>query len=228
MTKDLKVQEFLNTGLDLISCYPDEEITSVKTKMLVNNFSQIPIVDNNSIILGCISWKSIGKTEALGNSSKNAKDYSESPMIIKDSDNFLNHIKTIAENEYVLVTDSKKKFKGILTTYDMTIYFYDFINPYLRIGIIEDCIRKIIKEAGIELKKEVDQLTFYEYQKELDKEENWKNLKISQLNKDVFISKIDQIRSLRNRIAHYKPNRINNSEQFLINSFADLLENICK
>lgn len=224
MTTELRVKEFINQGLRITTAQLSDDIKSIKTKMLVNDFSQIPIIDNSEQLIGCISWKSIGKQESLGKISAKAKDYIESSVVVEESDSFLDHIKAIAKHEYILVVDKKRKLKGILTTFDMTMYFYDFINPYLRIGIIEDCIRKLIKSANIELKKEITEHTFYEYQKLLDQPANWKKLNLNNLDKDIFIDKIDEIRKLRNRIAHYKPNKITPSENFLINSFASLID----
>jgi hypothetical protein len=228
MTSELKVKHFINKGLELVTCDPDDKILTVKTKMLLNDFSQIPVTDDKNQVVGCVSWKSIGKAESINCESEFVKDYLDVPLTIYENDNFLNHLKKIAEKEYVIVVNEDREIKGILTTYDMTMYFYDFINPYLRIGIIENCIRKMITDAKIQTKKDINDLDFYNYQKILKKDENWKKLKLKSIDKETFISKIDEMRRLRNNIAHYKPKPINKSQQFLINSFANILEGVSK
>jgi len=226
MTTELKVKQFLNKKLELVTCNPDDKILKVKTKMLLNDFSQIPVVNEKDQVIGCVSWKSIGRAESINCKSEIVQDYIDKSFTINENDNFLNHLKKIAEKEYVIVVDDNKKIEGILTTYDMTMYFYDFINPFLRIGIIENCIRSLIIDAGIETKKDINKFTFYEYQKLLKEEENWRKLKLNNIDKETFIEKIDEMRNLRNNIAHYKPQPVTKSEQFLINSFSNLLEGV--
>ncbi|MDN5479415.1 MAG: hypothetical protein L0G39_21020, partial [Chryseobacterium sp.] len=95
---------------------------------------------------------------------------------------------------------------------------------FLKLGIIEDSIREIIQQKEILVKKDVHDLTYGEYVKAFNQEENWSRLNLKNIDKEVFINKIDEIRLLRNKIAHYKPGGLNNSEKFIINSFAEIIQ----
>ena len=150
----------------------------------------------------------------------------EEPKLVYENDDFMNHMKSIASNEYIIVIDKLEKIKGILTTYDMTLNFYDFINPYLRIGIIESKIRELLVKAGIKSESKVHDLTFYQYQKLLEDKSNWQKVGLENVDQESFVKKLEQIRFMRNRNAHYKPNKINDSEQFLIKSFANFLQGV--
>ncbi|MCF1190107.1 CBS domain-containing protein [Mangrovimonas sp. AS39] len=167
--------------MELVTCKTEDGLIKVKSIMLLNDFSQIPVVNEEKQVVGCISWRSIGKAEAMNCKSNLVKDYIEVPFVIYEKENFLNHIKKLAEREYAVVINEEQKIVGIITTYDMTMYFYDFINPHLRIGVIENCIRRLIIDSGIEIKKEIDDFTFNEYKKLLEVEENWKRLGISNI-----------------------------------------------
>lgn len=228
MTENLKVIEFINKDLSLVNCKPDDPISKAKTLMLLNDFSQLPVLNSDGKIEGSISWKSIGKIESISDNKVLVSDFLEEPIIIKEKDNFLKYIKTIAQNDYVLVVNSKNVLKGIITTYDMTLYFNDFISPYLKLGIIEDSLRKLItNKIQAELKKDINDFVFNEYKTLIEKEEHWFKLGLKNLDKSVFIEKLEQIRIIRNKVAHYKPTPLTKEEHSVIESFAEIIEKVC-
>jgi CBS domain-containing protein len=227
MTDNLKVSQFINKDQTITYCKLDDTIATAKTLMLLNDFSQIPVVNDEGKIDGCVSWKSIGKTEALCDNMKFVQDYIEDPIILKEKEIFLKHIKTIAHNDYVLVVNSKNILKGIITTYDMTLYFDDFITPYLKLGIIEDSLRKIIiNKIKPKLQKDINDFIFNEYRQLIEKDENWAKIGLRNLDKKVFIEKLDHIRKIRNKVAHYKPTPLTREEHFILDSFADIIEKV--
>lgn len=226
MTENLKVSLFIEKKMTIVSCELNDTIARAKTSMLLNDFSQLPVLEDGKI-QGCVSWKSIGKIEAIDNTKKLVKEYIEKPIIVKDSDNFLDYIKVIAQNDYILVTNVDSVLQGIITTYDMTLYFEDFITPYLKLGIIEDCLRKLItKIQPKDLKKDINNLVYDEYKKIFEKEENWKKLGFHNLDKDMFLQKLNQIRLIRNKVAHYKPDPLTKEEHFVVKSFANIIEQV--
>ncbi|WP_223151129.1 CBS domain-containing protein, partial [Flavobacterium sp. GP15] len=226
MTENLKVSLFIDKETNIISCELNDTISKAKTLMLLNGFSQLPILYNGKI-QGCISWKSIGKIEAIDNSKKLVKQYVEKPIVVKETDNFLDYIKVIAQNDYILVIDSEEVLKAIITTYDMTLYFEDFITPYLKLGIIEDCIRKLItKIQPIDLKKDINELVYGQYKKIFEIEENWAKLGLTNLDKGTFVQKLEEIRIIRNKVAHYKPTPLTKEEHFVVKSFAAIIEQV--
>lgn len=227
MAQEFKVSEFIDPNKKIISCKPTDSIKKAKTIMLMNDFSQLPVLSDDKKIVGFISWRSIGKIEALGNGQNLVDEFTEVPKIIKETDSFLDHIHSIAENEFIIVQNNSNSLSGIITTYDMTIYFNDFIMPYLRLGIIEDNLRKIITtKIKPKVTKDVHEMTFYEYKQIFNEDKNWLSLGLDNLDRESFVEKIDEIRLLRNRVAHYKPNPISNTELYFIASFSKLLEDL--
>ncbi|MDM1397852.1 CBS domain-containing protein [Myroides odoratimimus] len=228
MKDKFKVSEFFDSSMQVIFCYESESILKAKSLMLLNDFSQIPVLNENNKIIGSVSWKSIGKMESLGVTSPSIIEYIENSAIINENDDFLKYMKLVAKKDYVLVKDQEERLKGIITTYDMTINFKNFIIPFLHLGIIEDCIRTLIQSNEIQIKKEVDCLTFGEYINLLNKEQNWKKItKLQLIDKQVFIDKLNSIRILRNNIAHYKRKGLSSDEIFSIVSFATMMQTIC-
>lgn len=227
MKDKFKVSEFFDSAMKIVFCYETDSILKAKSLMLLNDFSQIPVLSANEKIIGAVSWKSIGKIESLGINTPEIIDYVEESAIINESDDFLKYMKLVAKKDYVLVKNKKEELKGIITTYDMTINFRNFLIPFLHIGIIEDCIRSLIKKNGIEVKKDVDDLTFGEYKKLFEKNENWDKINLKLFDKNVFLEKLDEIRILRNNIAHYKRKEISSNEIYTIISFTTMMQKVC-
>lgn len=229
MKESFRVSQFIEKDLQVVSCDVDDSIEKAKTLLLLNDFSQLPILNSNFKVQGAASWKSIGKFEAIGKKGGTVSDYKEDPAIIRDSEDFLKYIKLVAKKDYVFVTNSKGDLKGIITTYDMTLYFRDFITPFLKIGVIEDCIRNIITqhELAIPGKKDVHELVFNQYCAVFSNMENWKKLNYPLIDQKVFVDKLNQIRILRNKVAHYKPDPLTSSEHFVIESFSEIIQKIC-
>ena len=229
MKVTFKVSQFLNnTSGQILTCSINDTIEKAKTLMVINDFSQIPIVNEEKKVIGAVSWKSIGKNEIVGNKTNLISEYMEEPAIVKETSDFLKYIKLVAKKDYILVINAKEELVGIITTYDMTIKFKDFLVPFLKLGIIEDCLRQLIKDNSIETKKDVNDLTFGEYKKIFEKDDIWNICELKYIDKQVFIDKLDEIRLLRNTIAHYKPEGLNAAQKFAIDSFSEILQKICK
>ena len=223
-----KVSDFIKKDTSIISCRENDELSKAKTLMLLNDFSQLPVLDDGDKVIGAISWKSIGKKESLGVSSNIVKDYTDAVISIRSNDDFLKYIKLIAKNEFIFVQSNHNQLVGIITTYDMTINFREFIVPFLKLGIIEDCLRKVIDKYKLETSKnkKSGELVFNEYIKLFENDNNWTKINFNGFNKEVFIQKLHEIRLIRNKIAHYKPEGISSQESFAINSFAEIIEKV--
>lgn len=228
MTEHLKISQFINKNLAIISCFPTDNVAKAKTLMLLNDFSQLPIIDHDGSIKGAISWKSIGNAEALGKKNTAITDYMETAVILNESENFLRYMKLVAKKDYLLISNENDKLSGIITTYDMTMLFQTFFVPYLKLGIIEDVIRKILVNNKIPIPKEKDvqNLIFREYIDIFKNEENWRKLQNIHFEKDVFINKLDEIRIIRNKVAHYKPSEITAQDVSSVESFAEIMQKI--
>ncbi|WP_432671081.1 CBS domain-containing protein [Flavobacterium sp. SM2513] len=228
MKETFKVSQFINPNFkNVTTCSITDSIEKGKTLMLLNDFSQIPVLNSENKIIGAISWKSIGKSEVVGTNSENITEYLEEPAIVKETNDFLKYIKLVAKKDYILVVNSTEELVGIITTYDMTIQFKDFLVPFLKLGIIEDCLKYLITKKSLTIKKDINDLTFGEYKKIFDNEDNWNLLNLKNIDRQIFIEKLDQIRLIRNTIAHYKPEGIDSAQKFAVDSFSDILQKVC-
>lgn len=236
MIDKLKVKEFIDEHHPVGTISEDLPLSKAKSQMILNDYSQLAVITNNKQ-LKAISWKSIGKAELINGKIEKVKDCLEEPALINESDTFIKYLKLIAKKDYVLVKNNDGKLVGIITTYDMTMRFNEFLKPYMQIGIIEESLRQIIntivadneitlkspRNEEKEISKKITDLTFFEYLNIIGSEENWKKLDLKDLDRSSFLSHLDKIREIRNKIAHYSPNPITESEKYSLKVTSELL-----
>lgn len=240
MIDQLKVREFIDKNHSVETISEDLPLNKAKSIMILKDYSQLAVQTNGQGIQA-ISWKSIGKAELMNDSISFVKDCLEEPAILKEEKSFVKYLKLIAKKDYVFVQNSKKELTGIITTYDMTMRFNDFLKPYMEIGLIEEALRKVIREKldheevslrydlkdEKEVTKKVSDLTFFEYLRIIGDKENWDSGALKNLDRKTFLNHLDSIREIRNKIAHYSPNPLSESEKYQLEVTRELLLNMC-
>ena len=235
MIDRLKVKEFVDQDHPVKKVSEDIPLQKAKSVMVLKNYSQLAVKSRSEI--SAISWKSIGTAELLNDSVNLVKDCIEEPVVIDENKSFVKFLKLIAKKDYIFVQNSKKELTGIITTYDMTMRFNDFLKPYMEIGLIEESIRNIIRDKlgkeevnlkydgreESEVEKEISDLTFFEYTRVIGNRDNWSSLGFNNLDRKVFVNHLDNIRGIRNKIAHYSPKPLSESEKYKLKVTRDLL-----
>lgn len=93
-----------------LSINRDTEISEAITLMLMNDYSQLPVMRGERTVDGLISWRSIGKTRiADGKACKYARDCLERVEIVSSDTHLFEAVKIIAQKEVVLVRDNENK-----------------------------------------------------------------------------------------------------------------------
>lgn len=79
-----------------------------------------------------------------------------------------------------MVENSNEELIEIVVPYDMTIDYKDFLIPFLKMGVIEDCLKAIVDNKNLvnQRNKKAEQLTFVEYKKIFDCQKN-RNITLS-------------------------------------------------
>jgi CBS domain-containing protein len=103
-----------------VSVSPDATTAQAVTLMLYHDYSQLPVMRGEFSLKGAISWKSLGRTLALGHSCVTVRDCLEEAAVISSDTSLFAAIPTIVEKEYVLVKDAKNKIAGTVTTTDLS------------------------------------------------------------------------------------------------------------
>lgn len=224
-----------------ISVKPEGSLQEIVTKMLANDFSQLPVMTSERDVKGVVSWASIGKRLALGMPCNIAKDCMESHHEISADASLFYAIDAIIEYEYVLVRDTSRVITGIVTTTDLSMQFLQLSEPFLLIGEIENHIRKLInrkftRDDFFQARNPVDEdrqvenisdLTFGEYIRLIENQTQWDKLNIN-LDRAEFIGLLHEVRDIRNDVMHFDPDGVSETGLSKLRNFVEFLQSLNK
>jgi CBS domain-containing protein len=172
-----------------LSVHPDASLKEAITLMMVNDFSQLPVMTNERDTKGIVSWLSIGTRTALGNSRNYVREVMDVHHEIRADASMFQAIPTIVQHGYVLVRGSDNKITGIVTASDLSLQFQQVAEPFLLLSEIENHVRSLLDgkfdKADLAAVRDpsdnareiddVSDLTFGEYLRLLENEERWGN-----------------------------------------------------
>lgn len=203
-----------------VSVSPDCEVGQAFTLMMMNDYSQLPVMTNERDVKGVISWTSVGKRVALNKTFRFVRDCMDVPaQEISYDRSLFAAIAMIASEDYVLVRDESKSISGIVTTSDLSFQFRHLAEPFLLIGEVENHLRRIVADAkftkqelqGIKDQDDVGRevssvsdLTFGEYIRLLEEPGRWAKVGLA-IDRTVFIDRLNRVRKIRNDVVHFDP-----------------------
>jgi hypothetical protein len=147
-------------------------------------------------------------------------------------------LKELDNHNVVLVVGADNRLQGIVTAADLAEEFAGLVDPFKRIGEIEQRLRSLLRRRlGIEFVRcfleermsssfaptdDLDGLTMGELQHVLAHPDNWQKLNVTAVDRQIFIKSMDIVRLLRNRLMHFK-DPLNESELRRLANFCDLV-----
>jgi CBS domain-containing protein len=218
----------------------ETELVEAISKMLMHDYSQLPVTTGERTVHGLVSWKSIGRAKVKSsNSCKYVKDCMENAEIITHDTHLFDAIGRIAAKDVVLVKNSENKIAGLVTTYDISLQFSLLSEPFLLVSEIENHIRRLIdgKFSLDELKaakdpsdsgrkiENVANLTFGEYIRLLDTPANWSRLGY-ELSRVEFAKRLREIGRIRNDVMHFHPDGVSDQDLELLRDTRKFLQGL--
>jgi CBS domain-containing protein len=217
--------------------------------MIMNRFSQLPIVDDNGYLRGLISEQSISHAYfELGpkvNLLDLTVDYCPAPATTIPPERDLFKALALLEDEYAVVVVSKdNKPIGILTAYDLTRFFKDVTGGLVLIEDIEVPLRQRIdatfpdeqkmdealkaafgfdKREPTKPGRKFDDLTLGEYIQLMTTEKNWTKFDDAFGPKPYFTELMGHARDIRNQLAHFR-GRLDRVQEVSLQFARDWLE----
>ena len=201
---------------------PSSPLSMATTLMQANDFSQLPVMQNERDVKGIISWQSIGTSLAMGYECLSVHDcMSAVAPVVGIDDPLFSAIGDISRHGYVLVRGQEGKITGIVTASDVVDQFVQLAGPFLSIGEIEGYLRGLVhrkftvdemKEAlshagGGQSVSSPEDLTLGGYCQMLGREELWNRLNLK-LDRKEFVKQLDWVREKRNDIMHFDPDGV--------------------
>jgi hypothetical protein len=206
--------------------YPDDPLDKAITLMVINDFSQLPVLDKSEQPKGILRWPTILKglldSKPLGKASSWA---TEARTMHRDR-SIYDAFEEVLRYEYVLITEDHTKVCGIVTNYDLGAFAHENLVPFMLVGEIELSLRAIIDKHQLDRTKQqqpndrrpatngVKEPSLNELMAVLRHEENWQKLKTKLAQKEL-LDAIDAVRIIRNALMHFNKSRdANDTEPF--------------
>ncbi|MET7474724.1 CBS domain-containing protein [Streptomyces sp. NPDC005648] len=196
--------------------------------MRTKDYSQLPIIDGTTKLCGAVTWNSVARMYEKANVDRVlANAMVDDPPVVEEHQNFFAALPLVSEKGYVLVRRNDGRFSGIVTSADITERFDATARPFFIVGEIEFLLRKCLGAAidpeaikAVQPKNrqtgKISDLQFGDYVKLLDgqqvkeslrpmADQNWPALGWPMVNRVQFVYQLDQVRKIRNKIAHFAP-----------------------
>lgn len=217
---------------------PNDSLEKVVTLMMSNDFSQIPIMVNNTV-KGIVTWRSMAEKMHLGGKVSEAQHVMEpgEAVIVEKDATFFSVLSVLAEKNYALVKD-KGVIKGIITGSDLSRQYHILAEPFLLVGEIEIGIRGLL-ERNLELKdlqvakfspsdeniKSVDDMSFGQYCTLFEKPQIWGKLKLK-IDQKIFTEMMHKVREIRNDVMHFDPDGLEDKDILHLKKVADFFKRL--
>jgi CBS domain-containing protein len=223
----------------VISVMPNHSIEQAITQMLVNGFSQLPVMQSDRDVKGIVTWESIGARLALGKTGTEVREFMTSVQVISSDKSLFAAIDIIAQHQYVLVQMPDRRISGIVTAADLSRQFQQLTEPFLLLGEIEQHIRKLIvgKFTSEELKlardpndaareiNNVADLTMGEYIRLLENCTYWERLGL-RIDRAAFVEQLQTVRRIRNDIMHFDPDPLGANDLVSLRQFVQFMQSL--
>jgi predicted transcriptional regulator len=223
----------------VLSVMPQDNLDLAVTLMLANDYSQLPVMTGPRELKGVVSWKSIGGRLAQRTALKTVSDAMEPTVTVKETDSIFEATALIIANDFVFVVSSPdNRIIGIVTATDLSEQFQMLSEPFLLIGQIENQIRNLMHDrfdlatlraacndndpARKERVNGIADLTFGEYMRLLEIEDNWAKLGFV-ADRVTFIKEMDKVRKIRNDVMHFDPDGIEDDQYRQLRRFSRFL-----
>jgi CBS domain-containing protein len=199
-------------GEDLVFAVAEDALSYAQTVMLRRGFSQLPV--HGTRPESVVSWRSIAGA-SISASPHFVYEALEKAATCSLDDELLGVIPTIVERDYVLVRDDDR-IVGIVTAADLAGEFDSLARPFLVIGQCEQLLRALARDViGLDALRPFAppyarsapdptlQMTLHDFENAFCDEDNWAALNL-RLEKRQFLDWLDNVRKLRNNVAHFR------------------------
>ena len=208
--------------------------------MLLFDFSQLPVMQNDREVKGIVSWESIGSRLALKEKPvETVRECMKPHYEVKATDSLFRVIAHIVEHSYVLVRGDDRTITGIVTTSDLSLQFQQLSEPFLLLSEIENHVRLVMdgKFTADELSsvrdsadperviETVADLTLGEYIRLLENPANFQKTGLN-VDRKVFVRELDHVRRIRNDVTHFDPDGITEKDHELLRHFLQFMHEL--
>ncbi|WP_327243241.1 hypothetical protein [Streptomyces sp. NBC_01320] len=198
------------------SVSPHSNFDEAITQMVINDFSQVAVLQGKHNLRGAVTWQSITRARHANPSATFADAIIPAQPVPYDRE-LIDVLPELTERDFIFVRNDKNEIAGIVTTADVVTAYGELAAPFFLIGELDQRLRQIIsRNFNIEDVKIIcnsdgrkpitcfDDMAFGDYQWVLQAADSWTRLGWA-LDRKVFAARLDEIRLIRNDIMHFNP-----------------------
>lgn len=225
-----------NAMTEPTSVQPNHELCVAITHMTLDDYSQLPVIDTGGGLRGAVTWKSIAHAALTGTTTLVHQALVDAPDRPFDAE-LIDVLPELLTSGFIVVMGPDKEVAGIVTMADVVEAYGDLASPFIVVGEIDHLLRRVLRTqlTETELADAVstatrhvgsfDDLTFGDYQSLLGRKELWSQLG-TVLDKKVFVRRLDEVRRMRNSLAHFDPDPLEEGELDKLRRFLDAVRSL--
>ncbi|MCX4617873.1 hypothetical protein [Streptomyces mirabilis] len=213
---------------------PAADLDEAVTQMLLNDFSQLPVMSGPYKVIGAVTWKSIAQARHRNGESTLAQATVEAREVRYDHD-LIDVLPVIAQHDFVLVRGPKNDIAGIVTASDVALAYGTLASPFLLVGELDQRLRALITDRYTLAEvtavcdpnhtrnlASFDALTFGDYVRVLSNPACWQQLGW-RLDRVAVTRRLDDIRKIRNDLMHFNPDPLPRNAEPRVRAVIDIL-----
>lgn len=206
---------------------PSSTVKDALAIMLEKNYSQMPVVEAG-VVRGVFSFRSLAanlcRLGKLDLASMPVEELMEQLPYVSVAESLLGILSGLNQHDALLVGKSDR-LQAIATTYNVLRYFYSLATPYILLWETELGLRRLIEMAASPVTlcqcigaalaahhenqkrpcpTRLDQLTLEDYRSLLSCKENWTHFENAFGRREVVLTRLEQVRDIRNDVFHFR------------------------
>jgi CBS domain-containing protein len=198
-------------GLQFVA--PNATFDEAVTKMLLDDFSQLAVLNGPRNLRGAITWRSIAHARHSVADAKLGDAIDPDVMAVPYDKELIDVLPELQRTGFVFVRNQEKVIVGIVTTTDVVQAYGEMAMPFFLIGELDRSLRRVIaRNLALDQVRpfcsrpvrSFDELSMGDYQRVLDDPSLWVSLGWP-LDRTTFIERLNEIRNIRNDVMHFKP-----------------------
>jgi len=221
---------------ELTSVKPTDAVNVATSHMQLNDYWQLPVIDKNGRFYGAVTWESIAMGSLQGNAFSVSDVLLDAQVHSFDAE-LIDVLPSLVDGGFILVTGADQEMAGIITMSDVVEAYGDLATPFIVVGETDHLLRRILQSianledvqnsVGSETRKikSFDDLTFGDYKSMLGQRTLWDKLP-TLLDRKVFGHRVDEVREIRNSLAHFEPDPLQDGDLQKLRLFLDVVRHI--
>lgn len=194
----------------------DRPLGTAVERMVADEYSQLPVIDEHGRLAGVITWESIAHAHLVGSPKIVADAMQPShARTVRETEELFARIDDVKNRGYLIVVDSENVVTGILTAADLTGELRNRVQPFTVLEEIERRLRRAVACMSVDDLRAVfrdptqakkvnspSDLTLGKYSYLLDDDVRWGKLGWPYERADM-VAHLRKLAGYRNDIAHW-------------------------